>query len=145
MWSTDVLDAATPLLLLELLLATGLPLSYIMITIFMDVSITSAIVECAKHASLKCQRLAKLQLLMVTAGLMGALTQSSYKWAYFTGSCVAFFFVFYVLLFPARTTAKLIGHHAHSCYVNSMLVLAGLWLLYPVGEALHDDLGPEQR
>lgn len=73
---------------------------------------------------------------MIVGGLIGALVPSSYKWAYFTGSCVALFFVLYVLLGPARTTAKLIGYHAHSAYVSSMLVLAGLWLLYPVGESL---------
>jgi bacteriorhodopsin len=50
----------TPLLLLELLLASGMPLGDIMMTIFMD-------------------------LLMIITGLIGALVVSDYKWG-----CVTF-------------------------------------------------------
>lgn len=49
----------TPLLLLELLLCTGLPLSEIITCIFMDI-------------------------VMIVTGLVGALVASSYKWGFFT-------------------------------------------------------------
>lgn len=48
----------TPLLLLELLLGTGLPLSDIITVVFMD-------------------------LVMIVTGLIGSLVTSSYKWGFF--------------------------------------------------------------
>lgn len=71
---------------------------------------------------------------MIIAGLVGALVPSSYKWGYFTGGCIAQLFITFVLLGPGRSTAKGIGHHAHSAYMTSTIVLSLLWLLYPVGE-----------
>ena len=62
-----------PLLLLELLLATGLTLSDIFTTIFMSV-------------------------VLVVVGLIGALVQSSYKWGYYTFGLIALFYIWYVLV-----------------------------------------------
>ena len=53
-----------PLLLLEVLLATGLPLSDIITTLFMSI-------------------------VLVICGLVGALVHSTYKWGYFTFGCCA--------------------------------------------------------
>merc|ERR1712093_580237 len=79
-WYARYIDwfITTPLLLTELLLSTGMPLSGIAATIFFDI-------------------------VMVVGGLIGALVPSVYKW-----------------------------------YWTSALVLAGLWLLYPVAWGLCD-------
>ena len=60
-----------PLLLLELLLATGLSLSDIMTTLFMGI-------------------------VLVITGLVGALVHSDYKWGYYTFGCSALLYVWYV-------------------------------------------------
>ena len=60
-----------PLLLLELLLATGLSLSDIMTTLFMGV-------------------------VLVVMGLVGALVHSTYKWGYFTFGAAALIYIWYV-------------------------------------------------
>ena len=60
-----------PLLLLELLLATGLSLSDIFTTLFMSI-------------------------VMVVMGLVGALVPSTYKWGYFAFGTVALFYIWYV-------------------------------------------------
>ena len=60
-----------PLLLLELLLATGLSLSDIMTTLFMAV-------------------------VVVIGGLVGALVPSTYKWGYYVFAVAALFYVWYV-------------------------------------------------
>jgi len=114
-WYARYIDwtITTPLLLLELLLTTGMPLSGIFATIFFD-------------------------LVMIEAGLIGALVVSVYKWGYFTGACVAMLYVFWTLLFPARTNAKALGNDAYKVYTSSALILAGLWLLYPVAWGLCD-------
>lgn len=61
----------TPLLLLELLLATGLSGSDIFTTVFLD-------------------------LVMIIAGLVGALVASTYKWGFFVGGTFALFYVWFV-------------------------------------------------
>lgn len=60
-----------PLLLLELLLATGLSLSDIMTTLFMAI-------------------------VMVVTGLVGALVHSDYKWGYYVFGIAALFYIWYV-------------------------------------------------
>ena len=54
------------------------------------------------------------------------------------GACVAMLYVFWTLLFPARVNAKALGAQAHRVYTSSALVLAVLWLLYPVAWGLAD-------
>jgi len=114
-WYARYIDwtITTPLLLMELLLATGLPLSEIMIIIFMD-------------------------LFMIIGGLIGALVPSVYKWGYFTGACIAQFFIAYQLLFPGRKAANAISsHNGHQYMVNTIILLV-LWFLYPVAWGLAD-------
>ena len=60
-----------PLLLLELLLATGLSLSDIITTLFMAV-------------------------VVVITGLVGALVPSTYKWGYYVFGVFALFYIWYV-------------------------------------------------
>ena len=57
-----------PLLLLELLLATGLSLSDIMTTLFMGI-------------------------FLVICGLVGALVHSDYKWGYYVFGCAALIYI----------------------------------------------------
>jgi len=57
-----------PLILLMLLLTTGLPLSDLFLTIFMII-------------------------VTVVAGLVGALTPTSYKWGFFVFGVLALFYV----------------------------------------------------
>ena len=65
-----------PLVLLELLLATGLSLSDIFTTLFMSV-------------------------VLVITGLVGALVPSTYKWGYFTFGVLALFYIWWVLSIPS--------------------------------------------
>lgn len=64
-WYARYIDwtITTPLLLLELLLVSGMPLSNIFLTIFWDI-------------------------VMIETGLIGSLVQSQYKWGFFTFGCV---------------------------------------------------------
>jgi len=112
-WYVRYIDwtITTPLLLLELLLATGLSLSEIVTVIFFD-------------------------LAMIVVGLVGALVASSYKWGYFTFGVVFEFYIWWVLLGPARTTAGLLGGNVRSAYTRSATYLMVLWALYPVCWAL---------
>jgi len=114
-WYARYIDwfVTTPLLLLELLLSTGMPLSSIVAVIFFDI-------------------------LMIVTGLIGALVPSVYKWGFYCGSCICMLVVFYSLMVPARANAKALGEAAYKSYWTSALVLAGLWLLYPVAWGLAD-------
>lgn len=103
----------TPLLLLELLLCTGLPLSEIFMTIFMDI-------------------------VMIETGLIGALVASVYKWGLFAFGCAALVYIWYVLLGPALVSASHLGPEFKKAYVGSAAVLSFLWLLYPVAWGLCD-------
>jgi bacteriorhodopsin len=84
----------TPLLLLELLLNTGLPLSDIVTVIFMD-------------------------LVMIITGLVGALVATRYKWGYFAFGCAALFYIWYVLLSKGSKAALALGTDVRSAYIKS--------------------------
>ena len=71
-----------PLLLLELLLATGLSLSDILTTLFMAI-------------------------VVVVTGLVGALVHSTYKWGYFTFGASALFYIWCVRCFSSSTRSCL--------------------------------------
>ena len=120
----------TPLLLLELLLGTGLPLSDIVTLIFFD-------------------------LVMIITGLIGSLVASAYKyvvlscafvrsvysklrWAFFTGGMLALFYIWAVLIGGARTSAHLISPVAGRAFTGSAIYLSLIWLLYPVAWGLAD-------
>ncbi|GAA6062297.1 hypothetical protein JCM10212_004385 [Sporobolomyces blumeae] len=114
-WYARYIDwtITTPLLLLELALATGLPLSQIFILIFMDI-------------------------LMIITGLIGALVPSVYKWGFFTFGCAALFVIWYILLVPGRASAAHLGSDYHKAYLTSTCILSFLWLLYPIAWGLCD-------
>jgi len=103
----------TPLLLLELLLGTGLPLSDIVMVIFMGI-------------------------VMVISGLIGALVTSSYKWGFFTFGCAALIYVCWILLFSARRSAVNLGLDAGRAYRTSAIYLAAIFALYPIAWGLSE-------
>ncbi|KAI0637041.1 heat shock protein 30 [Trametes polyzona] len=96
-----------PLLLLELLLATGLSLSDIFTTMFMA-------------------------WVFVVCGLVGALVASTYKWGYFVLGCMALFYIWYVLLGHGPRSTFAAGGVVRSGYVRSAGYLSLLLLIYPI-------------
>lgn len=114
-WYVRYIDwvITTPCLLLELLLATGLPLSDIITVVFFDE-------------------------VMIIGGLVGALVVSSYKWGYYTFACLALFYIWWVLIGPARSTAGVIGAEYKKSFTISAALLSFVWLLYPIAWGLAD-------
>ncbi|GJE86925.1 family A G protein-coupled receptor-like protein [Phanerochaete sordida] len=99
-----------PLLLLELLLATGLSLSDIMTTLFMGV-------------------------VVVIMGLIGALVHSDYKWGYYTFGCAALFYVWYTLLWHAPRAAFAEATGLKRAYLTSAGWLSFMLITYPIAWA----------
>lgn len=114
-WYVRYIDwvVTTPALLLELVLASGLPLSDIITLVFFD-------------------------LVMIITGLVGALVVSSYKWGYYAFGCAALFYIWWVLAFPARSTAGVIGAEYKKSFTSAAALLSFLWLLYPIAWGLAD-------
>lgn len=99
-----------PLLLLELLLATGLSLSDIFTTLFMSI-------------------------VLVVSGLVGALVQTRYKWGYYVFGVVALFYIWHVLLRHGPRTTFAAGGAVRSGYRLASGYLSLLLLLYPIAWA----------
>ncbi|KAJ3478299.1 hypothetical protein NLI96_g9855 [Meripilus lineatus] len=99
-----------PLILLELLLATGLNLSDIMTTLFMGI-------------------------VLVVMGLVGSLVQSTYKWGFFTFGIAALFYIWYVLLWHAPHTTFAAGGVLRSGYIRSASYLSFMLITYPIAWA----------
>jgi len=111
----------TPLLLLDLMLTAGLPVSSIAITIVADE-------------------------IMIVTGLVGALIPSSYKWGYWVFGMFAMFFVFYQLAIVGRAHARALGPAPSSTFMRCGVLTLGIWLLYPIawglaegGNVIHPD------
>ncbi|CAO1613965.1 unnamed protein product [Parajaminaea phylloscopi] len=114
-WYARYIDwtITTPLLLLELLLVSGMPLSNIFLTIFWD-------------------------LVMIETGLIGSLVESQYKWGFFTFGCVAMLLVFYDLYFVGWGSAKKLDNGLGKTYITGAVMLSFLWFLYPIAWGLAD-------
>lgn len=114
-WYARYIDwtITTPLLLLELLLVSGMPLSNIFLTVFWD-------------------------LVMIETGLIGALVESQYKWGFFVFGCVAMFLVFYDLIIIGWSSAKKLDASLGRTYITGTGILLILWTLYPVAWGLAD-------
>ncbi|KAI0187825.1 bacteriorhodopsin [Xylaria flabelliformis] len=111
----------TPLLLLELLLTAGVPTPTILVTLFADA-------------------------LMIVCGLIGALTQTRYKWGFWTFGMAALFFIAYELLYDARRHANVLGGDPKKTFWTCGIWLLLLWFLYPIawglsegGNVIHPD------
>lgn len=102
-----------PLLLLELLLATGLTLGDIVTTAF-------------------------VAMVLVVMGLVGALVPSTYKWGYYTFGAVALLYIWFVLLWqaPRRTFAE--AGTLRKGYILSSVYLAFMLITYPICWALSE-------
>lgn len=99
-----------PLLLLELLLATGLSLSDIMTTLYMAIFV-------------------------VVSALVGSLVHSDYKWGYFVFAVAALFYVWYVLLWHAPRTTFAAGETLRSGYLVSAGYFSFMLITYPIAWA----------
>ncbi len=111
----------TPLLLLDLLLTSGAPAP-------------------ATLAVLLANEL------MVVAGLVVALTRTSYKWGYWAFGMAAFLFIAHALLRDGRARAARLGAAPRACFDACALWLLLVWTLYPVvwglgegGNVIHPD------
>lgn len=111
----------TPLLLTDLCLTAALPWSTIIGVILADE-------------------------IMIVCGLIGALTQTSYKWGYWTFGMVALFYVTWVLLMDGRQSVNVLGGAAKKTYYACGMLTIGLWFLYPIawgvsegGNLIHPD------
>lgn len=111
----------TPLLLLDLALTAGLPLSSILTIIVADE-------------------------IMVVTGLVGALVPSSYKWGFWTFGTAAFLYVVWALAVDGRQSARALGPAVSRVYVRCGLLTLFLWFLYPIawglsegGNVIHPD------
>ena len=111
----------TPLLLTDLLLTAGVPLSDVLVTILMDE-------------------------VMIVTGLLGALTSTTYKWGYWMFGMFAFLIVVYNLVFTGRSYAKALGPNPSRTYNMCGVLTIGIWFLYPIawglsegGNVIHPD------
>ncbi|PIL23924.1 transporter [Ganoderma sinense ZZ0214-1] len=100
-----------PLLLLELLLATGVSFSDIFTTLFMG-------------------------WVVVVTGLVGALVRSSYKWGYFAFGILALFYVWYSLLINAPRSTFAVGGTMRGRYWAGAAYFSFLLFLYPIAWAI---------
>ncbi|CCM03940.1 uncharacterized protein FIBRA_06093 [Fibroporia radiculosa] len=96
-----------PVLLLELLLATGLPLSDVMTTLFMGA-------------------------VVVVCGLVGALVHSTYKWGYYVFGCCALIYIWFVLLWHAPSTTFAAGGVVRRGYYLAAGYLSFMLITYPI-------------
>jgi bacteriorhodopsin len=97
----------TPLLLLDLLLTAGMPWPTILWVVVVDE-------------------------IMVITGLIGALIDNRYKWAYFTFGCVALLYIVYQLAWESRIHAKAFGRDVEKAFLYCGSLTTLLWILYPV-------------
>lgn len=114
-WYARYIDwtITTPLLLLELLLMSGMPLSNVFLTIFWD-------------------------LFMIETGLIGSLVVSQYKWGFYAFGCVAMLLVFYDLYLVGWASAKKLDQGLGKTYITGAVMLSFLWFLYPIAWGLAD-------
>ncbi|TFY63764.1 hypothetical protein EVJ58_g3052 [Rhodofomes roseus] len=96
-----------PLLVLEVLLATGLSLSDIITTLFMCI-------------------------VVVISGLVGALVHSTYKWGYFSFGCAALIYIWCSLLIHGTRTAFPAGGVLRTGYIRSAGYLSFMLITYPI-------------
>jgi len=104
---------AAPLLVLEVLLTSGLPVSDVFGACFMSV-------------------------VAVVSGLVGALTATSYKWGYYAFAIAAMLYVVHVFMVPGRTSAGFVGHDIGTLHTRGAGYLSFLWLIYPIAWGLSE-------
>lgn len=108
----------TPLLLLDLALLAGLPLT------------TTILVMIADEG-------------MILTGLFGGLSSQgeASRWLFFGVSDVFFLYVLWTLLVSGRSAAKLQSSNIQRVYNGTMLLTVVLWIAYPIVFALTEGKG----
>ena len=72
-------------------------------------------------------------VVMIVAGLFfGMSVDPTAKWIWFITSCVAFLAVYYILFGAMKREAAARDSERRSAYGRNVVILSGLWLLYPV-------------
>lgn len=77
--------------------------------------------------------------MIVTGLFFGASQEPFQKWTWYITSCVAFLAVYYVLFGPLREEAQARDEERRSAYNRDVVILAVLWLLYPIFVILGPD------
>lgn len=96
-----------PCLILLVLLASALPLSDIVATVFWSIVFTVSL-------------------------LIGAHVVSRYKFGYLAFACCAIIYVCFMLLGPGRKSSGSLGLEYRSVYTRSVFWLCFIWMLYPI-------------
>jgi len=96
-----------PLLFLLLVLVTGLPLSEVLLGMF-------------------------LSFYFVVNLLVGAFIPTRYKWGPYAFGVFALFGIWWILLGPSRISAKNLGSRYHGVFLGGALWLSMIWLVYPI-------------
>jgi len=102
---------AWPALILSVLLMSGLALSDIVITMFFSI-------------------------VMAVSWLIGGLVRTSYKWGFYVFGLVSLFYIWFVLLGPARRSAGVLGFDYKKSYTMSAGWISFMFLLYPIAWGL---------
>jgi len=102
---------AWPMLILEVLLLSGLALSDVVATMFFTI-------------------------VMAVTFLVGALVRTSYKWGFYAFALASLFYVWFVLLGPARRSAGVLGFDFKKSYTASAAWISFMFLLYPIAWGL---------
>lgn len=139
-WYARYIDwtITTPLLLLELLLVTGLPLSQIFSVLFFDIlMIETGLIGALVRTRYKyvSARLLDTYTLLTTSLAGGASTRSAAP----PSSTSRTFFV------PGRRSSQRLGSDFHKSYSTGALYLCLIWIVYPVivsSHGLYDALPP---
>jgi len=72
-------------------------------------------------------------VLMIVTGLFSGLsTDSTHRWTWFLVSCGAFAMVYVTLFGPLRAEARARDTERRTAYARNSVVLAVLWLIYPI-------------
>lgn len=72
-------------------------------------------------------------VVMIVTGLFFALSQDPFtKWVWYITSCVAFLAVYYILFGAMRQEAEARDAERRGAYGRNVVILAVLWLLYPI-------------
>lgn len=112
-------------------------------TRFIDWFLTWALVVLALMLTARAPWFQILWTILVTwiaavCFLIGALTSTRYKWAFFVFGCMAILYVIYKLLFQARRHAKFFGTDVGKTFFVGAAWTAFIWVMYPICWALSE-------
>eukprot|EP01026_Neomeris_dumetosa_P055659 TRINITY_DN5070_c0_g1_i1.p2 TRINITY_DN5070_c0_g1~~TRINITY_DN5070_c0_g1_i1.p2 ORF type:complete len:187 (-),score=27.86 TRINITY_DN5070_c0_g1_i1:94-654(-) len=97
----------TPLLLLDLILMTKMKSTMITWVLFSDIA-------------------------MIVLGIIGAFSESPYKWVYYAFSCLMLFVLTWGMLNPIFREELQINQTCTAAYIYLLSYLLGVWFFYPI-------------